>query len=345
MDAEVRLEGLLDADISLVAPHLMVIGRQVRTAYDKIIDLLAIDIEGNLAILELKKDKTYRDIVAQVLDYGSWVAGLKDDDIATIFHAYLAKWHPDRKKLSINEAFCERFHVKEMPEELNGSHELMIVAASLDDSTERIVGYLADQYGLPINAVFFRFFKDGDREYLSRVWLREPGAIAVETKASAERGDWNGEYYVSFGVNKERDWDEAVRYGFVCGGGGSWYSNTLTALEPGARVWVNVPATGYVGVGKVLEPRTPVETFLVPDGKGGMVPIVDLPLKIANATKFKDDQEKAEYLVRVEWLKTVPISQAIKERGFFGNQNTVARPTAGKWVHTVARLKELFGIE
>ena len=28
--------------------------------------------------------------------------------------------------------------------------------------------------GVNINAVFFRVFKDGDREYLTRAWLREP---------------------------------------------------------------------------------------------------------------------------------------------------------------------------
>lgn len=39
----------------------------------------------------------------------------------------------------------------------------------------------------------------------------------------------------------------------VCAGGGSWYSRTLGLLEPGARVWVNVPSKGYVGVGRVTE--------------------------------------------------------------------------------------------
>jgi hypothetical protein len=74
------------------------------------------------------------------------------------------------------------------------------------------------------------------------------------------------------------------------------------------------------------------------------VPISSLPLKIAGATKYTENAEKAEYLVRVNWLKTVSVLQAIKERGFFGNQNTVARPTTEKWNHTVQRLKARFGI-
>lgn len=232
-----------------------------------------------------------------------------------------------------------------MPEELNGDHELIIVAGSLDPSTERIVTYLAEHHDVNINAVFFRFFRDGDREYLSRVWLREPTAVAIEPGDSVAGGEWNGEYYVSFGLNQYRDWTEAVNYGFISGGGGPWYSNTLSMLEPGTRVWVNIPGTGYVGVGKVEATRVPVEDFMAADGSGGQVPITALPLKIAASVKSTDDPEKAEYLVRVKWLKTVPIAQAVKERGFFGNQNTVARPRTPKWAHTVDRLKVRFGVE
>ncbi len=340
MPTESRLEGLLDANISIAVPHLMVVGRQVRTPFDKVIDLLAIDIEGNLAVIELKKDKTYRDIVAQVLDYGSWVRTLGDEDVAGIYQSYVANWHPEWGSRSINEAFCQRFRVKAMPEELNGDHELIIVASALDPSTERIVTYLAEHHEVNINAVFFRFYRDGDREYIARAWLREPSALAPGVGG----GDWNGEYYVSFGLEDVRSWEEAVKYGFISAGGGSWYTNTLAMLEPDARVWVNIPGTGYVGVGKVTAGRVAVDDFMAETDDGRQVPITQLPLAVAKAAKAADNPETAEYLVRVKWLKTVPVAAAIKERGFFGNQNTVARPTSAKWDHTVQRLKVRLGV-
>jgi predicted Zn-dependent protease len=77
---------------------------------------------------------------------------------------------------------------------------------------------------------------------------------------------------------------------------------------------------------------------------GHECPITELPIKGVYA-KAKDDPEKAEYLVRVKWLKTVPIANAVKERGFFGNHNTVARPVATSWAFTVQRLKQRFGVE
>ena len=96
LDIESRLEDILDKDISIASPNWLVIGRQVRTEHGQFVDLLAIDRDANLVVLELKRDKTYRDIVAQVLDYGSWVRNLKDDQIAQIFDEYQKRWHKDQ---------------------------------------------------------------------------------------------------------------------------------------------------------------------------------------------------------------------------------------------------------
>src|SRR5512147_2781271 len=88
MDAEKKLQSILEKDISIIDPGLMVIGKLVPTSHGKQIDLLAIDSEGHLAILELKRDKTPRDVVAQTLDYASWVQGLTYDDIIKIYATY-----------------------------------------------------------------------------------------------------------------------------------------------------------------------------------------------------------------------------------------------------------------
>ena len=48
--------------------------------------------------------------------------------------------------------------------------------------------------------------------------------------------------------------------------------------------------------------------------------------------------------IRVSWIKAVPFAEAVSERGFFGNQNTVARPTSNKWNYTIQVLTERFGI-
>ena len=339
---ESQLEAILDTDITVAAPNWMTIGRQVKTDHGGLIDLLAIDRDGNLIVIELKRDKTPRDIVAQSLDYGSWVRELDDEAIVQIFADYLKTHHPERGELSINDAFCERFQVKEMPDELNEAHELVIVAASLDPGTERIVKYLAAEYGVRINALFFRVFKDGEREYMARAWLRE--AEEEAKPINVVQKPWNGEYYASFGGNPNRSWDEAVKYGFITAGGGHWYTATLSMLSPGDRVWVNVPGTGYVGVGVVEDAVCPIDDFKVTDASGNSVPLVSLDVKAAKLARHADDPETGECLVRMKWVNTVPVAKAIKEKGFFGNQNSVASPLSPKWDYTVQRLKKHFSI-
>ena len=339
MPSESRLEDILAQDIFILDPKLLLIGRQVLTGYGKFIDLLAMDADGNLVVVELKRDKTPRDIVAQVLDYGSWVRTLEDEDIASVFADYVAKYYPEEAATSLDQAFCDRFKVGKMPEALNESHELVIVAGELDDSTERIVSYLADEYGVAVNAVFFRFFRDGGNEYLSRVWLIEPGEVPEPRK-----GEWNGEFYVSFGEGVHRNWADARKYGFVSAGGGAWYTQTLKMLEAGSRIWVNVPGQGYVGVGRATASVVPLSDFTVNDDSGQQLAIAEAKTEaplIHDPNRAEGDQEQ---FVRVAWDHAVPLREAVREKGFFGNQNTVAKPRDKKWSHTVERLKKRFGV-
>ena len=206
IDTERRLEDILAKDISILNRELLLIGRQVPTSYGKFIDLLAIDGVGNLVVIELKRNRTPRDVIAQLLDYGSWVRDLEDDDVASIFDDYLKKLSNDKNDTSLDQAFCEKFAVKQMPETINDSHELVVIAGMLDDSTERIINYLAEEYGVAINAVFFRFFKDDEIEYISRAWMIDPGEAEAKVIEKREKLPWNGEYYVSFGGDENRDW-------------------------------------------------------------------------------------------------------------------------------------------
>jgi hypothetical protein len=345
LDLESRLKEILDKDITVANPGWFIIGKEVETRFKARLDLLAIDAIGNLIVIELKRDQTPRDVVAQVLEYGTWVNALKVDEITQIYRAYVEKHHPDRAKESFDQAFCKRFSVKELPDDLNQEHQLVVVASQFDVRSERIVTYLAEVHGVAINAVFFRVFKDGDSEYLTRAWLRDPVEVESEAEPRAPK-EWNGEYYCSFGGDF-RNWEEARKYGFISGGGGRFYSQTLHMLSPDNRVWVNIPGgTGYVGVGRVEAEAVPIEEFLVTNVAGERVPITDIHgLDIAKGMKSTESEEAAEYLVRVRWDKTVPLNQAIKERGFFGSQHTVARPKDEKWQHTVERLKQRFGIK
>lgn len=155
LDLESRLEEWLYKDIGLVNDDLLVIGKQVATAHTGSIDLLAMDADGNLVILELKRDKTPRDVVAQTLDYASWVKTLRYDDVEQIAAKFLGGDD------ALEQAFMKKFGT-DPPEVVNKKHRMYIVASALDPSTERILEYLSATYGVDINFASFNYFKTDD---------------------------------------------------------------------------------------------------------------------------------------------------------------------------------------
>ncbi|MCH6485378.1 hypothetical protein MMG85_17640 [Pseudoxanthomonas sp. LH2527] len=334
---EENLKQWLIRDLGIVAPELMLIGSEVYAFDKERIDLLALDRSGKIYILELKRGMARREIVAQLLDYGAWVAGLTAADLNNIFEKHFPNRPPG---LRLEDAFMAKFG-HPFPEEPDTGHELWMVVSGMDHRTKQVCEYLVSHYEMPINALFVHLVTDGDRQYLARAWLHDPSQTPPRV---SEALGWNREYYASFGEHEARSWEEARRFGFLAAGGGAWYSRTLKMLKPGDRVWVRVPGKGYVGVGQVTASAVPVDDFKVEiDGRSR--DIIDVAPAIAQATRFVDDADAAEYLVGVDWLRAVPISQAIHEAGFFGNQNSVARPRAESWVKTVERLKERFGID
>ena len=206
LPTENELHQFLKKDPSLLGIPLLVIGSEVPTPYGKRLDLLAVDGDGNLHVLELKRDKTPREVVAQVLDYGSWVSTLSRDEVIGLADDYLSQPF---------EAAYEEVFGAAPPDELNSELQLTVVASALDSSSERIVTYLRT-FGVPINAVFFTYIEDDDRRYLARSWLAASvdAPTAKTSKSTSKRAPWNGvDWYVSFGG--DRPWDDARRFGFV----------------------------------------------------------------------------------------------------------------------------------
>jgi hypothetical protein len=335
---EKTLEAMIVRDVRILSEEWMLIGQQEITGFGGRIDLLAITPDGSLVLIEIKRDRTPREVVAQALDYASWVDTLTADRIAQIYQRF-------SQGGSLSEAFQKRFGTVLDEDTLNESHQIILVAAELDDSTERIINYL-NARDIAINVVFFQVFLHGSEPLLSRAWLIDPGMTQVNAATSpatkGEKERWNGEYYVSFGSGPDRTWEDARKYGFVSAGGGAWYSRTLKLLKPGDRVWVKAPRYGYLGVGRVTGTAVPVKEFTIGTPVGEK-PALEVLQTAANLKQNADDPEKTEYFVPVKWLQAVnDPNQAFDEVGLFGNQNSVCQPTTPKWRHTVDRLKTFF---
>ncbi|VAW75602.1 hypothetical protein MNBD_GAMMA14-1702 [hydrothermal vent metagenome] len=326
---ESQLEDWVLDDPMLLNLDVMIVARQVHTTYGGYIDLLAITREGDLVVIELKRDKTPRDIVSQCLDYASWVCDLNYDEICDIYEKYNSK--------NLTDEF-PNFFDEPLPETLNENHQMVIVAASLDDSTERIINYLADNHAININAIFFNVFDYKGTQILGRSFLNDPEKIE-EKSNQGKRAPWTGYYFVNTGIhsNDSRKWELNTKYSYISAGGGSRWINAIKKLSPGDKIFGYIKGSGYVGYGVVEESAIPVTEFSVGNGL-----FVD---NLPSDHKWKTGEvtdTKGEWLVRVKWLKTVEQDNAKWLPNGFANQNVVCKL---RDTRTFEYLSKEFGVD
>ncbi len=133
LPSEALLEDMIVAEPTILSDQWMIIGRQANTGFGGRIDLLALAPDGSLILIELKRGKTPREVVAQAIDYASWAESLETDEISRLYSAFSGGG-------SLSEDFRKRFGLPLDEDTLNQSHQIIIVASHLDASSERIVG-------------------------------------------------------------------------------------------------------------------------------------------------------------------------------------------------------------
>lgn len=310
LNKESLIEDWVEADPGLLGLDALIIGRQVPTDHGKFIDLLAMDATGGLIIIELKKDRTPREIVAQVLDYGSWVRTLSTPEIYERAEKHL--------KTRLATAFREKFG-EALPDQLNASHSMLIVASELDPASRRIVEYLSEEHDVAINTVFFNVFEADGREWLTTDFLLDQEEVEERSERKV-RAPWSGYYFVNAGLNENRSWEDYKRYGFVSAGGGNFYSKRLDQLNIGDKVFVYDKGNGFIGYGIVTATKTLAVEFMTEDG-----PLLQQPLKAPGLAHDADNPSTAEYVVGIDWQTTVEPSQGKWFKGAFANQNIVCK--------------------
>jgi hypothetical protein len=336
---ESKLEDIIESDPAMLGESLLIIGRQVKTDSGKIVDLLGIDGDGAIRVLELKRDRTPRDVVAQVLDYGSWVERLTNEQIRDLYEHHRG----GHGSPNFDQAFEARFGVNP-PETLNDSHQLTVIASDMDAATERIVTYLTG-YGVPINVLFFTYYQDAGHKYIARTWMIDDAQVKAgnPSSGSKKRETWNGhDWYVNYGEYPGgRMWTDAQHYGFVAAGGAPWYSNTLRQLPIDARIFVYMPKTGYVGVGTVVGSAMPFkDAELDIDGKVTALKSLELAGTYVHDHDAKGEEHE-EWIVPVSWMKTVDQSKALSAPGLFANQNSACKL---RNQFTIDELTQYFGL-
>ena len=131
--------------------QILIIGRQVRTDLGACIDLLGVDREGNAVVIELKRDRTPRDVVAQALEYA---ARLDVDALEGILRVY-----EHDESLSLADRHREHFGVEEYEAvAFNKDQHIVVVGQRVTPEIRRTASFLGSK-GIQVTCVEFTFFQ------------------------------------------------------------------------------------------------------------------------------------------------------------------------------------------
>ena len=137
--------------------EMLVLGREVGTSLGGRIDLLGLDREGNVVVVELKRDDTPRDVIAQALEYAAWASELAEEDLEAHFNG--------DDSLSMAERHARYFGLGDaVIEDFNKGHRIVIVGQDVTDGIRCTAAYLNKQ-GIRLSCREFTLLQrdDGSR--------------------------------------------------------------------------------------------------------------------------------------------------------------------------------------
>lgn len=137
--------------------RILIIGRQIVTNFGGFIDLLGLDHEGDVVVVELKRDRTPRDTLAQALEYASFAERLDSKQLEGILRSYL-----NDESLSIAEYHREYFRLNaDDAVAFNKDQRVVVVGQRVTPEIRQTASFLRSK-GIRVTCVEFAFFQTSD---------------------------------------------------------------------------------------------------------------------------------------------------------------------------------------
>lgn len=133
---------------------MLSLGMEIVTTYGQYLDNLYLDGNGTLVVAEMKRGKSPRDVIAQVMQYGSYVSRLDWQAI----EQFCQKRHGK----PLDDAYAAVFG-RALPRPPKPAHRLLVVAESFDPQVfdDALYGL---NHGLPLALLKFSFYHLGGAE-------------------------------------------------------------------------------------------------------------------------------------------------------------------------------------
>jgi hypothetical protein len=197
LEVEKHLESWLENSPWALAQDetILWIGRQTRASVEEktiIPDLLGVDSEGNLVIVELKKGREPREVVAQLLEYAAWAAELSPGHIEQIAEKYFQTRGMSQGK-TLYDAFSETFEDEEVPI-WNRRLRLFVVAEEISPRVSSICRFLRMAYGMDISCNAVSTFQTESGEVLVNIETKVGEEKSVAPQAQRQSpSQWSGD--------------------------------------------------------------------------------------------------------------------------------------------------------
>ena len=189
VDTESLLEETFVKNPHLLLPGLRLVGRQTPTEGGPL-DLLGVDEDGRLVVSELKRGTLSREAVAQIIDYAS--------DLEAMNPPALAEHISDRSgEQGIEEIEDFQEWYSQYPGGLDGLRplRLFLVGLGVDDRTERMVSFLANNSSMDISLLTFHGFAYDGKTLLAK---------QVEVEGASDLGTHSTRRYLSVAETRAR---------------------------------------------------------------------------------------------------------------------------------------------
>lgn len=159
---EIDLEDLLENNPEYFFENekILVIGRQVSTNLRSFIDILGVDTNGNSVVIELKRERTPRETLAQILEYASFVENLDYNSLDEIFSNYIDEEIP-----------LETYHAEFFSDSLqekssiswNKKNRMIIIAQEITPDIKQTTIFLRKK-GIDIFCLEFKYFVNDNND-------------------------------------------------------------------------------------------------------------------------------------------------------------------------------------
>jgi len=192
------IEEWIKKNPDILKENLLVIGEQKSLPSGRQTDLLALDKNGNLVIIELKRDDSGKEVYWQAITYAAQFSEYSPNEIVALFEEYLQTIgnNPDEAKSKIEEFIEEDF------EKINQKQRIILVSKEFHQDVLKAAKWLSEEYDLDIKCVRLVPFKDesGNLFLTSEVLIPTPGLEEYIKKKTIKQKEMSAVYKSPFSL-------------------------------------------------------------------------------------------------------------------------------------------------